>query len=378
MRACRPDARHLCAVLLAVAGCSSDGGGESNADAGADARLANDAATSDAQTVSDGSMPLDGSPDARACAPARIATSLPSLIDAIASAMSAGAPPASNATVVPTSIARDAFAAATVAALSGDFSAACTLPAPYRLVSIADGADDLLVVAEVDAVGTPAPALFWGTYVARAGAGFARVIVEAPHPLFDTHTEREAADLFVHVRASALLVAGSHRCANTTASPCSGTTTACGASAAFRVSDAAHSRALPFDAVHDALSRASTAPFLQLHGNAATCPSALVSDSSGAWSTTGLAATFATALEANGVVVGRCGNGYPTAACNLCGTDNVQARFTASSADACMTNGTSYGRFIHVEQQPALRLLASDGGAAGYAPLLAAAAATFP
>ena len=62
--------------------------------------------------------------------------------------------------------------------------------------------------------------------------------------------------------------------------------------------------------------------------------------------------------------------GYPTAACDLCGTDNVEARFTAAATDACTQMGTSYGRFVHVEQQADLRAM--------YQPLIDAAAATFP
>jgi hypothetical protein len=61
----------------------------------------------------------------------------------------------------------------------------------------------------------------------------------------------------------------------------------------------------------------------------------------------------------------------------VCGTDNVQARTTAGSAAACTAAGTTYGRFVHVEQQLALRE-SPDAGVTGYAPLVAAVLAAFP
>ncbi|HUJ62874.1 MAG TPA: hypothetical protein VLX92_30435, partial [Kofleriaceae bacterium] len=224
-------------------------------------------------------------------------------------------------------------------------------PGSYELIRLVDPiAGPLRVVVE------PQPALFYGTYAANP-APTRELAVEAPHPLFDTDTELQATAVFVQTGARYLLVAGSHRCADPAASPCSGTTTACGASAPYRISDAAHADALPFYAIHAVLSaRDASLSFLQLHGNSQPgCPGALVSDCSGAWSDTGLAATLAAALTSQGVAIGECGSGYPTSACDLCGTDNVEARDTAGATTACTQDGASYGRFVHVEQQRSLR-----------------------
>jgi len=295
--------------------------------------------------------------------------SLLDLVDAIVDKMRAGGNSGSDALVVPAAGDRDAFAARVVAILAGDEAQACALPPSYRLLRL----PALRVVAEVDGAAAPAPSLYWGTYAAprTPPVPSRRLAVETPHPIFDANTEHQAADLFVQTGASWFLLAGAHRCADAAPSGCSGTTTACGADANYRISDAAHATQLPFAAVHAALSaRDGALAFLQLHGNAATCPSALVSDSSGAWSDTGLAGQLAAALVARGVDVGKCGAGYPTSACNLCGTDNVEARFTAAAADACTQMGTSYGRFVHVEQQAGLRT--------SYQPLIDAVAAAFP
>ncbi len=291
------------------------------------------------------------------------------LVDGIVTAMRAGGNAGSGALTVPAAGDRDAFAARVVAILAGDEGQACGLPPSYRLLRL----PNLRVVAELDGSGAPAPSLYWGTYAAPIAlpSPWRRLAVEAPHPIFDANTEHQSADLFLQTGAEWFLLAGAHRCADAAASGCSGTTTACGADADYRISDAAHAVQLPFWAVHDALSvRDAALAFLQLHGNAESCPSALVSDSSGSWSDTGYAGQLAAALIAGGVAVGKCGAGYPTAACDLCGTDNVEARFTAAAPDACTQMGTSYGRFVHVEQQADLRAM--------YQPLIDAAAATFP
>jgi hypothetical protein len=279
-------------------------------------------------------------------------------------------------------VARDALAQTIVRVLGGDEAAACALPPSYRLMRMVDpSAGALRVVAEVDASGQPAPSLYYGTYAApRVVPTPSRaLVVEAPHPIFDLDTEREATAVFVATAARDLLVAGTHRCADTTASACSGTTDACNATVqAYRVSDAAHEDALVFHAVHALLSDAQPQiQFLQLHGNGAACPTALVSDCSGTFADAGTAAALGAALTASGVTVGECGDGYPTAGCNLCGTDNVQARYTAGSAAACTQTGAHYGRFVHVEQQLSIRQ-DPDGGAGGYQPLIDAVLATYP
>jgi hypothetical protein len=90
-----------------------------------------------------------------------------------------------------------------------------------------------------------------------------------------------------------------------------------------------------------------------------------------------VAAQLAAARVAGGVPVGECGAGYPTSTCDLCGTDNVQARYTAGSPAACTALGTHYGRFVHVEQQLSLRQV-PDAGVTGWEPLVAAVLATYP
>ena len=161
----------------------------------------------------------------------------------------------------------------------------------------------------------------------------------------------------MRIGAVALLVAGAHRCANVTTGDCTGTTTACGHESAYRVSDAAHSTDIPFLAVHERLSSALAAPsFLQLHGNDEHCPTALLSDGSGSWPAVGILPALRQALSTAGIDTGRCGDGYPTRDCDLCGTDDLEGRASAGSLNACTTDGTSYGAMIHIEQQASARI----------------------
>jgi hypothetical protein len=294
-----------------------------------------------------------------------------SLMDVMTQAhnlMSQRAGSGTNALAVPSAVNRDAFATIVVKVLDGDDSAACELPPSYQLIRLTDPQAGLVRVV----VEQPNPTLFYGTYAANS-APTRQLVVEAPHPLFDTNTEFQATAVFTGTGARYLLVAGTHRCADAASSSCTGTTTACGASEPYRVSDAAHEDGLPFYAIHSALSTQDTSlPFLQLHGNSDTsCPEALVSDSSGSWNANDPAGRLGAALTGQGVAIGECGNGYPTAGCNLCGTDNVEARESAGAPNACTQFGTSYGRFVHVEQHLTLRT-------APYSAMVAAVKTAFP
>ena len=296
-----------------------------------------------------------------------------SVISSVSSALNVTVTDAGLMTV-PSDADRDTFASQVLAALVFDGTEKCPLPASYGVFSLTDQGDTVRVVAELDTKGKAAPKLFWGTYAARRhGTGTRDLVIEAPHPIADLNTEDESAAVFVSARAELYLLAGTHRCANPSSSGCDGTTDACttGTNNPYREADAAHSTKTPFWAVHAAISAMGTSPFVQLHGNNATCPDALLADGSGTYSDAGLTAQLASALEAQGTTVGRCGAGYPTAKCTLCATDNVEARVTAGAATAaCTTMGSSYGRLVHVEQQPALRTTPK--------PMVDAIKATFP
>jgi hypothetical protein len=370
----------LALVLLATAACSSPSipGLDAGAAGGARGEGPDAGALPDAE--SEAGPELDASPG---CGPIELGGGLLALVKPILASMESTGGKGSQAFVIPSDAERDAFATTVLAALDGDGTAACALPASYRWIHLVDPvAGGLYVIAEVTATGAPAPELYWGVYASLSDPSSAPsrpLVVEAPHPIYDYNTDLESTDLFAHARARYLLLAGAHRCADVEESGCTGTTPACGVEAPYRVSDVAHSVASPFYGVHVAVSKGKpTLPFLQLHGNSEPgCPGALVSDASGDWPGAGLNAALATSLEAEGVVVGRCGAGYPTATCDLCGGGNVEARATAGSSSACTKGGSTYGRFVHIEQAMSLRQTPKVG-APGYQRMIDATLAAIP
>ncbi len=112
---------------------------------------------------------------------------------------------------------------------------------------------------------------------ARSGTGHAllavregearALIIEAPHPFFDTGTLEESTVIFARVRARALLASGTHPCALARPSGCDGTTDACAPDESVRESDMAHSTNTLFQAACRALAAlAPTALVLSMHG----------------------------------------------------------------------------------------------------------------
>lgn len=317
---------------------------------------------------------LDGSQARAACPAQPYGKGLTNLVFDIAKHMGTLEGGTLPAVTIPTTADRDTFAAQVLEALKFEGTEPCPLPPSYIVMSFVDGPDEVRLVGELDKLGTAVPVLNWGAYAARRpGPGTRPLVVEAAHPVADSNTDQESARVFSATRAEWYMLAGSHRCANDAGSGCDGTTAVCtpGMSTPYRESDTAHSTKTPFYAVHVALSAATTAPFLQLHSNAQTCPTALLSDSSGSFPDAGLTFTFGKALEDAGITVGRCGSGFPTATCSLCGTDNVESRFNAGATDSCTMPGTTYGRFIHLEQQSTLVTSTGD------VPLIKAVNATF-
>ena len=317
---------------------------------------------------------LDGSQARTSCPAQPYGKQLTNIIYEVAKHMAAPEGGALPRVDIPSPADRDKFGAQVLEALKFEGSEPCPLPPSYIVMSFVDGVDEVRLVGELNKYGTAMPVRNWGAFAARRpGPGTRQLVVEAAHPLADADTDQESARVFSATRAEWYLIAGAHRCANAAVSGCDGTTAVCtpGMANPYRESDTAHSAKTPFYGVHAALSAATTAPFLQLHSNGQTCPTALLSDCSGTFPEGGLTFTFGKALEEAGVTVGRCGAGFPTAACSLCGTDNVEARFNAGAADSCTMQGTTYGRFVHLEQQPTLVSTTGDQ------PLIDAVRATF-
>ena len=194
-----------------------------------------------------------------------------------------------------------------------------------------------------------------GTYV--FDLNFSRnLLVEVPHPLADAVTLEEGGAVFQATNARALFIAGTHRCANRDASPCSGTTTVCndGVSGKFKISDAGHYTDNFFQEAHRAALSLRTKPPLavSLHGNDVdSLPDFVLSDGTiNAAASNSRVNRLRNKLKTLGASAGSCN--FPNDGnLSLCGTTNVQGRLSNGSTSPCkISPTTASGLFIHIEQ----------------------------
>ena len=195
--------------------------------------------------------------------------------------------------------------------------------------------------------------------------------VSAPHPLHDSNTNTESVVVMRGTDAKFLSVATTHRCSNSATSSCSGTSSACGASGPYRVSDPAHNVDTYFHrfgvGVYDGSAIART---IQLHGCGSTaCPSNgdngdIVARLS-AGTTDNLPDTeFVNVLntqlneELTPLQMGSSLScSQPSADKQLCGTTNVLGRHINGQPDSCQNAAASFdnSRWLHVEQNSNIR-----------------------
>ena len=275
--------------------------------------------------------------------------------------------------VVPSQINLDRFDALLADLLAGDTQAALDVAAALnfeliRLTDTGNGDNELYCLRELILRGQ-------GFYCVDFDSAAAHH-VSAPHPLYDSNTNTESVTVMRGTSARFLSVATAHRCANSAATVCSGTTSACGAPGPYRVSDVAHNVDAFFHHfginVHD---RSTTTHTLQVHGCGSTsCPSNLDDNDIVARVSAGTTMDLPgdetvnrikDALNAEiapyslGVALS-CSE--PVADKRLCGTTNPLSRYINGQADPCQNPATSFtdSRWLHIEQNRNLRV---DDGA---------------
>ena len=187
------------------------------------------------------------------------------------------------------------------------------------------------------------------------------LVVEVPHPWFEAGTLEEGIAMFHELQARALVVSGTHRCANAAESNCDGTTGVCGGPAdtsPYRQSDMAHTDASLFHVIHEALADTYENDwFVSLHGMGDVG----ISISDGTQLDTSLGtpvAEFGAALMAQFPGLVTTCNDWPGALwqTRLCGTTNVQGRYINGVEGVCTeAAAASSGRFIHLEQDADVR-----------------------
>ncbi|MDX2609157.1 MAG: hypothetical protein QNK16_12305 [Woeseiaceae bacterium] len=195
--------------------------------------------------------------------------------------------------------------------------------------------------------------------------------ISVPHPLFDSNSNVESARVMRATGARFLSLSSTHRCSNAAASSCSGTTTACGAPGAYKVSDAAHNINSFFYhfgmIVHD--SSASTYT-MQLHGcGSAACPAnfdnADIVARVSAGTTDDLPASeLVNVLNAElnaELSLFQLGASLSCSEASadkqLCGTTNPLGRYINGQPDPCQNSASVFtnSRWLHIEQNSNLR-----------------------
>ncbi len=200
--------------------------------------------------------------------------------------------------------------------------------------------------------------------------------ISVPHPLYDQNTNTQSIRVMRETGARFLSISTTHRCSNSAESACSGTTSVCGASGPYKVSDAAHNVDSYFHRfgvlVHDLNADIYT---IQLHGcGSASCPSnqddADIVARLSAGTTLNLLANEPVNVlnsELNDELAAfRLGSSVscsePSMDKRLCGTTNTLGRYINGQPDACQNAATGFAdsRFLHLEQNANLRV---DDGA---------------
>jgi hypothetical protein len=195
--------------------------------------------------------------------------------------------------------------------------------------------------------------------------------ISVPHPLFDSNTNIESVTVMRGTGARFMSLSTTHRCSNAATSSCSGTTTACGAAGAYKVSDAAHNVGSFFyhfgTIVHD---RSASTLTVQLHGcGSASCPSnndnADIVARLSAGTTDDLPATELVNVlnaelnaELSTLQLGTSVScSEPSADKQLCGTTNTLGRYINGQADPCQNSASDFmnSRWLHIEQNANLR-----------------------
>ncbi len=222
----------------------------------------------------------------------------------------------------------------------------------YRIVEFTNTADNKTYYIFEK---SPSGENYWGIYVFNLEACRSQLVIQSPHPVYDTNTGYQGMHSFLELDAGAFFLSGTHRCNSSTTSGCSGTTSTCGSSGPFSISDPAHNADGVFQRLTGImLARNPESVFVQFHGFGKRNgdPNAILSNGSRATPDEDYiddlifemtadipSATFKTAHK-------------DSSWDRLLAFTNTQGRLINGSSDPC-TIGASVGNghFIHIEQE---------------------------
>ncbi|MFZ4619909.1 MAG: T9SS type A sorting domain-containing protein [Bacteroidota bacterium] len=279
---------------------------------------------------------------------------LSAFVDSLISAMPSGI--GTNDYHSPSPAQRQSFSAAAEYCLKGNLSSASASAAAfgYRCITFTDtvtavNRQYIILLRGRDSSN------HWGTFIFNPAAQRTRLVIQSPHELFDTKTGPQGAYVFQGLSARAFFLNGAHRCNNSESSSCSGTTTACGASGPFKISDQAHTDIGTFQlATAVLLQYRNDAVVVQLHGfgKSAGDPDLIMGNGTAA---APAGPDHVTALK-NALLMIDPSLTFKiahvdTAWTDLTGTTNTQGRLVNNSANPCSVKpAAANGRFLHIEQ----------------------------
>jgi hypothetical protein len=241
--------------------------------------------------------------------------------------------------------------------LSGEYANAHTkaLTKNYQVVLFTDTASPNSPVHIVLERTTTSTSRYWGTFVFSALPLRPHLVIQSPHPRYDLNTGYQSMRVYQHAAAHALFVSGAHRCNGVSASPCDGTTSVCGESAAYRYSEQCHVVKSTFQITTEAMMDDDPALLVvQPHGFAKQSgdPDLIISNGT-SYSPSGV--DYAVAIRdafqsVDPTLTDKVGH-IDLEWTRLLGTTNTQGRLMNGSADPCETAATSAsGQFVHIEQ----------------------------
>ena len=199
----------------------------------------------------------------------------------------------------------------------------------------------------------PGSSNYWGILFLNPDACI-DVILQCPHPRFDSNTGLQGAYIFTHLDAKGLMISGTHRCNSIAPTDCDGTTSVCGSSSAYRISDIAHNTESLFQTYTEALAEDSATYFIQLHGFAKNSgdPNLIISNGTRQTPQEDPIADIRNGLWTVDPDLTFKIIHIHTDWTRLTAFTNTQGRYLNGSTDPCFQNASaSTGRFIHIEQE---------------------------
>jgi len=221
----------------------------------------------------------------------------------------------------------------------------------YQLVEYADGVTlRTYYVLEKQS----ASLNYWGMFVYNPSASRPRLFIQSPHPKYDTYTGQQGAYIFRNQDCGALFITGTHRCNSSTETNCSGTSSVCGSSGPYKISDQPHNTAGTLQLTTEVLNNAiENLIVIQPHGFAKddTDPYLIMSNGTRYTPSPDYVSLIRDSLLViDNTLTFKIAH-IDTDWNELIGLTNTQGRLINNSSNPCLTNATSTtGRFIHIEQ----------------------------